>query len=1048
MNKKLKVVSSLALAGLMALNVCNPKTLATEIQDEIKTSPVGIYKQLVENKTIVPFVLANAEDCVTFKEIATSEKFANVTKFNGAAIPNDNTVVKTGDTFTANGKEYTVVIYGDVNKDGFVDVNDALQVKQYYVGNVELDKVQLEAADVRNNADVDVNDALDMQKFYVGSLASVIDKLPDMEDEKYDYSLSVNEGIINNQNVTSSKVTVNVAQVSDKEVSLTLNVKGLDVNGKDKVVTQPVTITKNTTKVEVDGIDVSDLVDGILSVELETENEEIVGTTTVIKNTVAPTATNVNTKRTATRTATLSLEGYGKNDITKVYYVIDGSISEADVKNAKTIEVSNNKVENYEISNELKEGESAKATLVLENKYGSRTKIEDVFIARDNANQATAVKELKATVTDGVATGEFTWKDKEDTSAKYVVNILKDNKVISSTETSSKTINILEMSKEPDALYKITEGTYKITVQVKGTKATEASEIVTSDEIVVSKLEAVKNVKLENKEDGKTYLTYDNSNKEGTFKEIKVQLISLDNDGKETTPTTVTPADKGVITLPQDNTIYFVKIIVVANDGQVSLINSDEATSNKIYTLTKTAPSLTVDTVKDTSVEATVSDSIAITGIKTEYKVEIYDASNVKELANGKLGSIDETKPQYTKISEKNVELSKEGKIVIDGLESNKKYAFKLITTVEGNKLESNYTSTLNTKATMPSISNLTVTKDDKDAKENSGKIYADENKMIINKTVYDNKDGIYPTEFANVVSLVEKFEAGDVISINEKTITATLNDKESTRTFGDLTGYTLNVTCNNKFAKTISGTFKEINLNGTGAIYNLNEVDDKAIINVNSDVEVKGDKTYTYVVNSKAIINSVKVSTVAKTTISANAQNLTVTPNTESNTLGFESDEVLTINFVGSKDQTSIQKGTINVVANKGVTITTNCNIAASMNVTVAEGTVDLTADALNGSKKVTIAKDGTITLATRKVAPVTLTKLALKDYTDEELIHVDADPDNGVEEKGIEGVNTIEMAQKVKEYINSIKSVITNNNALITATAGEEQATIELAK
>ena len=39
---------------------------------------------------------------------------------------------------------------------------------------------------------------------------------------------------------------------------------------------------------------------------------------------------------------------------------------------------------------------------------------------------------------------------------------------------------------------------------------------------------------------------------------------------------------------------------------------------------------------------------------------------------------------------------------------------------------------------------------------------------MIINKTVYDNTYGIYPTEFASVVSLVKKFEAGDVISINE----------------------------------------------------------------------------------------------------------------------------------------------------------------------------------------------------------------------------------------------------------------------------------------
>lgn len=1041
MNKKLKVVSSLALAGLMALNVCNPKTLATEIQDEIKTSPVGIYKQLVENETIVPFVLANAEDCVTFKEIATSEKFANVTKFNGAAIPNDNTVVRTGDTFTANGKEYTVVIYGDVNKDGFVDVNDALQVKQYYVGNVELDNVQLEAADVRNNADVDVNDALDMQKFYVGSLASVIDKLPDMEDEKYDYSLSVNEGIINNQNATNSKVTVNVAQVSDKDVSLTLNIKGLDSAGKDKIVTQPVTIAKNTTKVEVDKIDISSLVDGILSVELEAENEEIVGTTTVMKNTEAPTATNVNTKRTATRTATLSLEGYGKNDITKVYYVIGDSIS--DIKTAKTIEVSNNKVENYVISNELTEGASANVTFILENKYGSRSTAETVVIAKDNAKQAIAVKELKAAVTDGVATGKFTWKDDENVGATYVVNILKDNKVIAVTSVTSNEIDISSNA--------IETGTYKVTVQVKGSEDVEASEIVTSDEIVVSKLEAVKNVKLENKEDGKTYLTYENSNKEGTFKEVKVQLISLDNDGKEETPIDVTLGDKGIVRNDADtsditltnNKIYFVKITVVAKDGQVSLINSDEATSNKIYSLTTIAPSFTKNkddiddiVVRDNSVEYPVLKPIAITGIKTEYKVEIYDASN----ADNK----DTTKAQYTKLSEKNVELSKEGKIVIDGLESNKKYAFKLITTVEGNKLESDYSLTVNTKATMPEISNLTVATDEKDAKENTGKIFADTNKMIINKTVYDNTDGIYPIEFASVVSLVKKFEAGDVISINEKTITATLNDKESTRTFEDLKDYTLNVTCNNKFAKTISGTFKEINLNGTGAIYDLSGVTADAI-NVNSDVEVKGDKTY--VVNSKAIINGVKVSTVAKTTISATAQKLTVTPNTESNTLGFESDEVLTINFVGSKDQTSIQKGTINVVANKGVTITTNCNIAASMNVTVAKGTVDLTADALNGSKKVTIAKDGTITLATRKTAPVDLSKVALKDYTDDELIYVAKDEANGIEEKGIKGI-TKDNVKEVKEYISSIKSVITNNNAKITVAKDATQVTIELTK
>lgn len=1014
MNKKLKVVSSIALAGLLALNVCNPKTLATTIQDEIKTSPVGIYKKLVEGKTVVPFVLANAEDCVTYKEIANSDKFVNVTKFNGSSIPNENTLISTGDTFVADGKEYTVVIYGDINKDGFVDVNDALQVKQYYVGNVELDKVQLEAADVRNNEDVDVNDALDMQKFYVGSLTSVIDKLPDMEEVKYDYSLSVNEGIINNQNVSNSKVTVNVAQVSEKDVDLTLNIKGLDIAGKDKTVTKAVKITKNTTKVDVENIDVSALVDGILSVELVAENDEIVGTTTAIKNTVAPTATNVNTKRTSTRTATLSLEGYGANDITKVYYVIGNTI--ADVKNAKTIEVSNNKVENYEVSNELTEGTSANVTFILENQYGSRSIAETVVIAKDNAEQTTAVKEVKATIVDNVATGEFTWKDDKNASATYKVNILKDNKIVAVTSVTDKKVNISSNAKET--------GTYKITVQVKGTADAETSDIVVSDEIVVSKLETVKNVKLENKEDG-TYLTYENPNKEGTFKEINVQLTSLKADGTENTPEVVTLDNKGKITSPAltANTIYFAKVSVVAKDNQVSLIDSDEAVSNKIYSLTTTAPSLSgQNNLKDTSVEYTVSNPIAITGIKTEYKVEVYDASNAD--------NSDETKAQYTLLNTKNVELSKDNKIVIDGLESNKKYAFKLITTVEGIELKSDYTSTINTKAIMPTISNLTVTKDEKEAKENLGKIFASENKIVISGTVYDNTNSVYPSEFANSVTLVGKFATGDIISINDKTITATLNDKESTRAFGDLTGYTLNVICNNKYAKTITGTFKEINLNGNGSIYDVSGITADSIV-LNDGVEVAGTKTYTISSGATVIINKVTVMATEETEVAANGTDLTITANTTSNNLTFKNTSATTVTFKGLANNSSVQAGTINIVANGDFTLASDkVNVTAIINVEAKSGTVDLQEEALNGSKNVNVTKSEEATVTAnffaKTEAPIELTNVELKDYTDEELVDMSDE----------------ESAQELKRYLNSFG--INNKGAKITVNEGSNEVTI----
>ena len=53
MNKKIKVVSSVALAGLLALNVISPKALAAEVENDTKTTkPLSVYEKLVENKKV------------------------------------------------------------------------------------------------------------------------------------------------------------------------------------------------------------------------------------------------------------------------------------------------------------------------------------------------------------------------------------------------------------------------------------------------------------------------------------------------------------------------------------------------------------------------------------------------------------------------------------------------------------------------------------------------------------------------------------------------------------------------------------------------------------------------------------------------------------------------------------------------------------------------------------------------------------------------------------------------------------------------------------
>ena len=59
------------------------------------------------------------------------------------------------------------MLLGDVNRDGNVDVIDALEIQKYTVDKVQLDDEQLYIADVNDDGIVDVLDALMIQKFAV-----------------------------------------------------------------------------------------------------------------------------------------------------------------------------------------------------------------------------------------------------------------------------------------------------------------------------------------------------------------------------------------------------------------------------------------------------------------------------------------------------------------------------------------------------------------------------------------------------------------------------------------------------------------------------------------------------------------------------------------------------------------------------------------------------------------------------------------------------------------------------------------------------------------
>ncbi len=56
-------------------------------------------------------------------------------------------------------KVYTVIIFGDINEDGWIDTGDSGDIGIYLSGNVMFNNIQLKAADVNNDGDVTDDDS-------------------------------------------------------------------------------------------------------------------------------------------------------------------------------------------------------------------------------------------------------------------------------------------------------------------------------------------------------------------------------------------------------------------------------------------------------------------------------------------------------------------------------------------------------------------------------------------------------------------------------------------------------------------------------------------------------------------------------------------------------------------------------------------------------------------------------------------------------------------------------------------------------------------------
>lgn len=164
-----------------------PQKTKDENLTDPETKPLGVYNNLVPNiENVVPFVLTNRDDKVTIKDLKNISQF-DIVQFNEQSINNvdDQTIVTTGDTFKVSGesKEYKVLIYGDVDKDGSITILDALAIQRYKLKLIDLDGIQLEAANVvrSDKSGVNIVNALYIQRYKLKLTENIIDKLPKAE---------------------------------------------------------------------------------------------------------------------------------------------------------------------------------------------------------------------------------------------------------------------------------------------------------------------------------------------------------------------------------------------------------------------------------------------------------------------------------------------------------------------------------------------------------------------------------------------------------------------------------------------------------------------------------------------------------------------------------------------------------------------------------------------------------------------------------------------------------------------------------------------------
>lgn len=139
-----------------------PQLSATITVDETNKLVSGIDAKTDVSTFLSKFTIKNGTMSVVDKD--------GNAKTSGVAATGDKLVIK--DNNGTVYAEYSVIIYGDVNGDGEINIKDAYIIRKYLLSQMDITDIYLKSGDVNRKADgVDLKDAYIIRKYLLGEMS-------------------------------------------------------------------------------------------------------------------------------------------------------------------------------------------------------------------------------------------------------------------------------------------------------------------------------------------------------------------------------------------------------------------------------------------------------------------------------------------------------------------------------------------------------------------------------------------------------------------------------------------------------------------------------------------------------------------------------------------------------------------------------------------------------------------------------------------------------------------------------------------------------------